>query len=300
MNETNAGGVRQRSVEIVVPVYNEAHVLADSIGRLHAYLEESFPFPFRVTIADSSGTDATWSSASDLTLRLPHVHALRLEEKGRGSALKHVWNRSGADVLASMDVNLSTGLAAFLPLVARLLSGHSDLAVGSRPHHRATAIRSSGREFASRSVGLRLRAVPGALPHSRLPSSGGTSDSDARWDFTAVRTDVFRALAPHIEDTARFLDAELLVLARRNGLRVHEVPVDRTDAPDSRVDIARTAVDGLKGMRRMPRSTRFTRTGRTRVPAVLRRTSTSQVPAARTTTPAVLPTGANTHLEYAS
>ncbi|MCX5268136.1 glycosyltransferase [Streptomyces sp. NBC_00199] len=118
MNETNAGGVRQRSVEIVVPVYNEAHVLAESIARLHAHLEESFPFPFRITVADNASTDRTWYAATDLALRLPHVHAVRLEQKGRGRALKQLWNRSAADVVAYMDVDLSTGLEAFLPLVA--------------------------------------------------------------------------------------------------------------------------------------------------------------------------------------
>jgi hypothetical protein len=87
MNETNAGGVRQRSVEIVVPVRNEAHVLGDSIGRLHAYLEASFPFPFRITVADNASTDATWQAATELTGRHPHVHAVHLEAKGRGRAL---------------------------------------------------------------------------------------------------------------------------------------------------------------------------------------------------------------------
>ncbi|MFI1356665.1 glycosyltransferase [Streptomyces sp. NPDC020898] len=113
MNETNARGVRQRSVETVVPVYNEAHVLAGSIGRLHAYPEASFPFPFRITVADNASTDATWQAATDLTLRLPHVHAVHLDAKGRGRALKHVWSRSTADVVAYMDVGLSTGLGRF-------------------------------------------------------------------------------------------------------------------------------------------------------------------------------------------
>ncbi|MCX4814629.1 glycosyltransferase [Streptomyces sp. NBC_01239] len=131
MNEQNAGGVRQRSVEIVVPVYNEAHVLAGSVGRLHAYLETSFPFPFTITVADNASTDATWQAALDLTQRLPHVHAVHLDTKGRGRALKHVWSRSGADVVAYMDVDLPTGPEGFLPLVAPLLSGHSDLAIGS-------------------------------------------------------------------------------------------------------------------------------------------------------------------------
>jgi glycosyltransferase involved in cell wall biosynthesis len=281
MNETNAGGVRRRSVEIVVPVHNEAHVLAGSIGRLHAYLEDSFPFPFRITIADNASTDATWTAATDLTLRLPHVHAQRLEEKGRGRALKHVWSRSAADVVAYMDVDLSTGLDGFLPLVAPLLSGHSDLAIGSRLHRQSAVVRGPRREFISRSYNLLLKAGLGAR------------FSDAQCGFKAVRTEVFRALAPHIEDTAWFFDTELLVLAQRNGLRVHEVPVDWVDDPDSRVDIVRTALDDLKGMARMLRAGV---TGRTRVQAVPRRTTVPQNVTA-------LPTGAATAaepMEYAS
>ena len=63
---------------------------------------------------------------------LAGVHAVRLEAKGRGRALNQVWRASDATVLAYMDVDLSTDLAALLPLVAPLLSGHSDLAIGTR------------------------------------------------------------------------------------------------------------------------------------------------------------------------
>ncbi|MFJ4784824.1 glycosyltransferase [Streptomyces sp. NPDC088794] len=289
MNETNAVGVRRRSVEVVVPVHNEAHVLADSVGTLHAHLEESFPFPFRITIADNASTDGTWRVATSLTESLPHVHAVRLAAKGRGRALQHVWSESTADVVAYMDVDLSTGLEGFLPLVAPLLSGHSDLAIGSRLHRQSDVVRGPKREFVSRSYNLLLKLGLAAR------------FSDAQCGFKAVRADVFRALAPHIEDTAWFFDTELLVLAQRNRLRIHEVPVDWVDDPDSRVDIVATALDDLRGVRRMLRATV---TGRTRVTDVPRRTSTPHVPAARESL-AVPPTGAHAtsrseHLEYAS
>jgi glycosyltransferase involved in cell wall biosynthesis len=267
MNETTAGGVRQRSVEIVVPVHNEAHVLADSIGRLHTHLETSFPFPFRITIADNASTDATWQAALDLAYRLPHVHAVHLDEKGRGRALKHVWSRSAADVVAYLDVDLSTGLEGFLPLVAPLLSGHSDVAIGSRLHRDSAVVRGPKREFISRSYNLLLKLGLAAR------------FSDAQCGFKAVRSDVFRALAPHIKDNAWFFDTELLVLAQRNRLRIHEVPVDWVDDPDSRVDIMRTAMDDLAGIVRMLRQIL---TGRARIAAVPHRTTTPQVPAART------------------
>ncbi|MER6356474.1 glycosyltransferase [Streptomyces sp. NPDC001634] len=284
MNETNAGGVRQRSVEVVVPVHNEAHVLDDSIGRLHSHLEESFPFPFRITIADNASTDETWCRAVELGHRLPHVHAVHLDLKGRGRALKHVWSQSTADVVAYMDVDLSTGLEGFLPLVAPLLSGHSDLAIGSRLHRQADVVRGPKREFISRSYNLLLKLGLAAR------------FSDAQCGFKAVRTDVFLALAPHIEDNAWFFDTELLVLAERNRLRIHEVPVDWVDDPDSRVDIVRTAVDDLKGMARMVRRIA---TRRVRVAGVPRRVPVPHVPAPR----AVLvshPSSSPEHLEYAS
>ncbi|MDX2546603.1 glycosyltransferase family 2 protein [Streptomyces sp. WI04-05B] len=282
MNETNARGVRQRSVEIVVPVYNEAHVLADSVGRLHAYLEASFPFPFRITVADNASTDTTWRAATELTLRLPHVHAVHLDAKGRGRALKHVWSRSTADVVAYMDVDLSTGLAGFLPLVAPLLSGHSDVAIGSRLHRQADVVRGPKREFVSRSYNALLRFGLAAR------------FSDAQCGFKAVRTEVFRCLEPHIQDNSWFFDTELLVLAQRNGLRIHEVPVDWVDDPDSRVDIVRTALDDLRGVRRMLRAGL---TGRSRIPVPRR------VPATRSQSPISAPQHISSpapSLEYAS
>lgn len=222
-----------------MPVYNEAHVLADSISRLHAYLEDSFPFPFQITVADNASTDATWRVATELTYRLPHVHAVHLDQKGRGRALKAVWSQSNADVVAYMDVDLSTGLEGFLPLVAPLLSGHSDVAIGSRLHRHSAVVRGPKREFISRCYNILLKLGLAAR------------FSDAQCGFKAVRTDVFKAMAPHIEDNAWFFDTELLVLAERNKLRIHEVPVDWTDDPDSRVDIIKTATDDLKGMWRI-------------------------------------------------
>ncbi|WP_242910490.1 bifunctional glycosyltransferase family 2/GtrA family protein [Actinomadura terrae] len=235
------GGRRGRLVEIVIPVYNEERVLAASVERLHAYLAATFPYPFRITIADNASTDATWRVAVDLAARLPHVHAARLERKGRGRALRHVWSTSDADVVAYMDVDLSTDLDAFLPLVAPLLSGHSDLAIGSRLTRGSAVVRGPRREVISRGYNLLLRTALAAR------------FSDAQCGFKAGRAEVVQALLPAVEDEEWFFDTELLLLAERNGLRIHEVPVDWVDDPDSRVDVLRTARDDLRGMARVAR-----------------------------------------------
>lgn len=232
---------RQRLVDVVVPVYNEQHVLERSIRRLHTYLLHEFPFAFRITIADNASTDRTWHVAEFLAAELPHVRAVHLDLKGRGRALRRVWAASDADVVAYMDVDLSTDLDAFLPLVAPLLTGHSDLAIGTRLSRASDVVRGPKREFVSRTYNLLLRATLRAR------------FSDAQCGFKAARTEVVQRLLPLVEDEAWFFDTELLLLAQRSGLRIHEVPVDWVDDPDSRVDVLRTALDDLRGMARVGR-----------------------------------------------
>jgi putative flippase GtrA len=226
-------------VDIVVPVRNEERDLAPSVRRLVAYLREGFPFSAQVTIADNGSTDGTWAIASRLARELAEVRAVRMEEPGRGRALRAIWSTSDAEVLAYMDVDLSTDLNALLPLVAPLLSGHSDLAIGTRLARGSRVIRGPKRELISRCYNMLLHACMGAR------------FSDAQCGFKAIRREQARALLPLTQDTAWFFDTELLVLAERAGLRIHEIPVDWIDDLDSRVDIAATALADLRGMVRL-------------------------------------------------
>ena len=235
-------------VDIVVPTHNEERDLAPNIRRLHTYLTEHFPFPARITIADNASTDATFATAQTLATQLPGVRVVHLEQKGRGRALHHVWSTSDAPVLAYMDVDLSTDLTALLPLVAPLVSGHSDIAIGSRLSRGSRVVRGPKRELISRGYNLLLHTVL------------TTKFSDAQCGFKAIRADRARELLPRVQDNAWFFDTELLVLAERDGLRIHEVPVDWVDDDDSRVDIVRTVVDDLRGVARLFR-TQFLRFG---------------------------------------
>jgi putative flippase GtrA len=229
-------------VEIVVPVFNEEADLAPSVRRLYDYLRTDFPFDALITIADNASTDATWATAQRLASELDGVRAVHLDAKGRGRALQQVWASSQARVVAYMDVDLSTHLAALLPLVAPLLSGHSDVAIGSRLARSSRVVRGPKREIISRGYNLLLRTTLRAR------------FSDAQCGFKAMRTDAARVLLPHVQDTAWFFDTELLVLAERSGLRIAEVPVDWVDDPDSRVDIGATALADLRGIARVGRA----------------------------------------------
>ncbi|MEA2444183.1 MAG: hypothetical protein QOJ12_1475 [Thermoleophilales bacterium] len=226
-------------IDIVVPVHNEEATLEQSVRRLHRFLSDGFPFSWRIVIADNASADGTENVARVLAARLPGVRVMRLERKGRGRALRSAWAASDARVVAYMDVDLSTDLRALLPLVAPLMSGHSDIAIGSRLANGARVVRGPKRELISRAYNRLL--------HTTLRARF----TDAQCGFKAVRADVLPGLLDDVRDDGWFFDTELLVLAQRRGLRIHEVPVDWVDDPDSRVDIVPTAIADLRGIARL-------------------------------------------------
>jgi glycosyltransferase involved in cell wall biosynthesis len=237
--ETSSAVGSVPAVEIVIPVYNEQRVLADNVYRLHTFLCRECDFPFRITIADNASTDATLSVARELSEELERVQVLHLTQKGRGLALRTAWTLSDAQIVAYMDVDLSTDLHALSDLLAPLLDGTRDLAIGSRLAPGAEVTRGAKRELISRSYNLLL--------HWSL----GVGFSDAQCGFKAGRREVVVSLLPLVADDRWFFDTELLYVAQRNKFSIAEVPVRWVDDPDSRVDIVATAREDLLGIRRL-------------------------------------------------
>jgi glycosyltransferase involved in cell wall biosynthesis len=225
-------------LDVVIPVHDEQAQLADSVHTVVEHLR-TLPWSWQLTIADNASTDGTAVIARRLARDIPGVRVLHLPEKGRGRALRRAWSSSPADVLVYMDVDLSTDLRALLPLVAPLVSGHSDLAIGSRLAPTSRVRRGPKRELISRCYNRLLRWTLRAR------------FSDAQCGFKAIRRDVADRLLPRVQDSGWFFDTEMLVLAQREGRRIHEVPVDWVDDPDSRVDIVRTALADLRGILRL-------------------------------------------------
>lgn len=229
-------------LDVAVPAFNEQAGLERGIRTLHRYLTENFDGSWRITIADNASTDDTSVIADRLAAELPEVIATHLLAKGRGRALKKVWLESPAEIVAYVDADLSTDLDALPPLIAPLLSGHSDIAIGTRLARSSRVVRGAKREFISRGYNLLLR---GAM---------SVRFSDAQCGFKAVRREVAQQLLPLIEDDGWFFDTELLIIAERSGLRIHEVPVDWIDDPQSTVQLGQTAREDVKGMFRVARS----------------------------------------------
>lgn len=228
------------TVDLVIPVYNEEHVLALSVERVLAWTDAHPEHQWRVVVADNASTDGTLAVAQRLEAAHPgRVAALHVPVKGRGIALRIAWLTSPAEVSAYMDVDLSTDLAHIPALVDPLAANEADLAYGTRLHRRSQTRRSFKREAISRCYVFILRTL------------AGLRVTDAQCGFKAIRRDAAHALVPLVQDTRWFFDSELLLIAQRNGYRLREVPVRWDEDPDSRVRIVQTALEDLRGIWRL-------------------------------------------------
>jgi len=228
------------TVDIVIPVYNEEHVLAESVTRVLAFLSAHPEHQWRVVVANNASTDHTLEVARRLEAEHPgQVAALHIPVKGRGIALRVAWLTSPADVCAYMDVDLSTDLAHLPALIDPLANNEADLAYGTRLHRLSQTQRSFKREFISRSYVFLLRTL------------AGLKVTDAQCGFKAIRRDAAHALVPLVKDTRWFFDSELLLIAQENGYRLREVPVRWDEDTDTRVNIIATATEDLQGIWRL-------------------------------------------------
>ncbi|WP_439423142.1 glycosyltransferase [Saccharothrix sp. HUAS TT10] len=229
-------------MDIVIPVFNEERALPGCVAVLHDFLTERQPFDWTITIVDNASTDDTGEVAARLAGQWPRVRVVHLDRRGKGNAVRAAWSSSQAVVVAYMDVDLSTGLDALIPLVASLAAGHSDIAVGSRLAPGARTIRGAKRELVSRGYNALVR-----FTH-------GVEFRDTQCGFKAARAEVIRPLLDRVEDDTWFFDTELLLLAEHNGLRVLEVPVDWTEDVDSRVKVTGVAATNVRGLVRLARA----------------------------------------------
>ena len=229
------------SLDVVVPVLNEEEDLRPSITTLHEFLSAKLDdYEWRIVIADNGSSDSTPEVARRLSNDLANVGYIRLEQRGRGLALKTAWAESSADVLSYMDVDLSTDLKEFPALVEAVRSQGYDIAIGSRLAKGAQVIgRPAKREFISRAYSIMFRTM------------FWTGFRDAQCGFKALSAATAQAVVPLVRDTGWFFDSELLIIAEKNGYRIKELPVRWTDDPASRVKIIGTAYKDLKGLLRL-------------------------------------------------
>jgi glycosyltransferase involved in cell wall biosynthesis len=231
-------------IDLVIPVYNEAHVLEDSVGRLRAAMERDADFPWRIVVVDNGSNDGTGDVGRNLEKTLDRFLYIHLDQKGRGRALTKAWTETDAEFSLYMDVDLSTGLDAVPKVVDKLCAG-ADVVTGSRLDRNARVTRCFKREFLSRGYNLLIRGIMWTK-----------SFDDAQCGFKAVRLKTVRPLLPLIQNKNWFFDTELLVLAEYASLSVKTVPVEWVEDTDTRVNIPNTVWEDLRGLARLRRTAR--------------------------------------------
>jgi glycosyltransferase involved in cell wall biosynthesis len=234
-------------IQITIPVFNEELQLPGSLALLIGFLQKHCPWPYGIVIANNASTDGTLRVARELCCRHPSVRLLHLPEKGRGRAVRQAWSESRAHILTYMDVDLSTDLTAFPPMIEALQSEQYDLVAGSRLLNPALTRRGFRREVLSRGYNFLVKAL------------FRTRFSDAQCGFKAITKKAAAELLPLVEDNGWFMDTELLVLAEKLGYRIFDLPVRWVDDPDSRVVIWRTVLDDLRGLMRVRKGLAFKR-----------------------------------------
>jgi glycosyltransferase involved in cell wall biosynthesis len=231
---------KKPTLDVVIPVYNEEAELEERTSTLVGYLTTNLTdFEWTVTVADNASTDRTPEIGKKLEKKFASVRYVRLPQKGRGRAVKYVWSQGKADVVAYMDVDLSSDLKNFPPLVRSLLRGY-DIAIGTR---NAWGSRVYGRNL--------LRTITSKGYISLIKLFFWVRFTDAQCGFKAVSRRVVDNLVPHIEDNAWFFDTEMLIVAEKLGYRIYEEPVTWIDNPGSTVRVFKTIMGDLEGLKRL-------------------------------------------------
>ena len=229
------------TVDVVIPVLNEAHVLRRSVETVLNFLGANVRYRWQIVIVDNGSTDGTQRVAQELAADCREVKFIHLLQRGRGRALRHAWLQSTADIVCYMDVDLSTRLDHLPALLEAIAHEGYDVATGSRLMRASRTTRSFKREVISRIYNLLVKTV--LL----------TKFSDAQCGFKAVSRRAVEAIVPKVEDQTWFFDTELLVLAEKQGFRIKDIPVVWEEDDDSRVKILQTGWDDIKGVLRVRR-----------------------------------------------
>jgi glycosyltransferase involved in cell wall biosynthesis len=226
-----------KNIDIIIPCLNEEKILETSINTLRDFLQKNMKqYNYHITIVDNGSTDNTFEIAKKLSKDHSQVRAIKLMKKGRGRALKKAWNMSDSDIISYMDVDLSTELCAFPSMIDAIANKGFHISTGTRLSKDSKTKRGFKRELISRTYNILVKLIL------------WTKYSDAQCGFKAINKQTFQKLLPNLKDNEWFFDTELLTIAEKKGLKIHEIPVTWVEDTDSRVNIIDTAYKYIRDL----------------------------------------------------
>ena len=232
-------------LSVVIPAYNEASRLGDTLSRVLAYLERRGK-RFEVLVVDDGSADNTVEVAQEFSHRGVWVLELA-RNRGKGAALRHGVVASSGEMVLLCDADLSTPIQEIERLEPRLRE--ADVVLGSRSVEgsRIEVHQPPHRELMGKLFNLLIRLL------------GFGDFKDTQCGFKLLRGEVARELFPALGVERFAYDVELVWEAQRRGLRIVGVGVEWHNSPISRVrpwqDAPQMFMDVLRirfGRRRTP------------------------------------------------
>lgn len=210
-------------VSVVLPAYNEAATLENTVAKVARALSE-FTRSYEIIIAEDGSTDGTDKLAAALAERFPYVKHIHREKRlGRGNALKNAFKQSSGKVLVYMDIDLATDLKHLKPLVEAISVEGYDFATGSRMLPESDVERGFTRNLASKTYNLMVRTLLGSKVR------------DHQCGFKSFRREPLMQLLDEVEAGHWFWDTEILVRAHCKGYRIKEIPVSWRSGRETKV-----------------------------------------------------------------
>jgi len=229
MATSETSGVSTK-VSIVVPAYNEAARIGDSLRKIEAFLQR-VPWSAEVIVVDDGSTDKTASVVSGMQLaktRLLHHTA----NHGKGYAVKSGVLSSAGEYVIFTDADLSAPIEEMQKLLAEAETHSADVVIGSRAIDRSYIEKhqSRGREMGGMIFNRIVRVLLGLKIH------------DTQCGFKLFKRERIRPVFEKMTIDGFGFDPELLFLASRAKLKILEIPVRWSHVEDSKIRFLRDSV----------------------------------------------------------
>ena len=219
----------QPFLSVVIPAYNEESRIRHTLEQVCSYLS-SQDYAWQVVVSDDGSVDSTSRIVSSFADGIPQVRLLTLEHRGKGWAVQQGMLAADGEFRFLCDADLSMPveqIGRFLPPEVN----SADIVVGSRELPGSRRLGEPWRRhFMGRAFNVMIQAL--AVPGIR----------DTQCGFKCFRAETTTALFEKQNLEGFAFDVEILYLARRAGLAVHEVPIDWHYREGSKVRPLRDAV----------------------------------------------------------
>lgn len=221
-------------ISIVVPMYNESSIIADTAKALYAYMNENYKDDFEIIFADDGSKDGSADIVKNLELPFVRVEGYE-NNQGKGCAVRHGVLASCGDVVIFTDADLAYGLDVIKEGIEILESGSHELLVASRAKH------PDGYEGYTP-----IRKLASKTYIKVLNIFGGIKISDAQCGFKGFVGDVGRKIFSYCQTNNFAFDLELILIAQKMGLKIYELPAKIINHRESKVNVIKDAVRMMK------------------------------------------------------